>query len=254
LPGLIEWRRVIDWRISQIEKMDNVSLYPGSSMTAEDILEAGYAHVIIATGAQWRDDGVGRSQWKPIKGHALSHVFTPGDLMTGRVPEGRVLIYDDDHYYMGSVLAELLLQQGCQVTLVTPAPLIAYWSQFTLEQEHIQRRLMKSGVKIFTQQILKEIQPEKVTLACSVSGQMSEVGADAVVLVTDRLSNDELYQALKPSRKRGKLDSLRVIGDAEAPNIIAQAIFSGHLAAREFGETPVCETPFQIERVKIGSG
>jgi len=34
----------------------------------------------------------------------------------------------------------------------------------------------------------------------------------------------------------GKLKSLRLIGDAEAPNIIAQAVFSGHLAAREFDE------------------
>jgi len=251
LPGLIEWRRVIDWRLTQIEKMSNVSLYPCSPMTAEDILEAGYAHVILATGAKWRTDGVGRSLWEPISGHDLPHVFTPDDLMTGRIPEGLVLIYDDDHYYMGSLLAELLLQQGCQVTLVTPAPLAAYWSQYTLEQERIQRRLMKSGTRIFTHKIIKEIQPRKVTLACSVSGQKSEVSTDAVVLVTDRLPNDEIYQALKPARKDGKLHSLRVIGDAEAPNIIAQAVFSGHLAAREFEETPSDCTPFRIERLEI---
>jgi dimethylamine/trimethylamine dehydrogenase len=129
--------------------------------------------------------------------------------------------------------------------------LAAYWSQHTLEQERIQRRLMKSGTRIFTQQIIKEIQPQKVTLACSVSGHQSEVSADAVVLVTDRLSNDDLYQALKPEQENGKLDSLRVIGDAEAPNIIAQAVFSGHLAAREFEETPSDSTPFRIERVEI---
>jgi hypothetical protein len=39
-----------------------------------------------------------------------------------------------------------------------------------------------------------------------------------------------------------------VIGDAEAPNIIAQAVFSGHLAAREFHESPAKGTPFKIER------
>jgi dimethylamine/trimethylamine dehydrogenase len=72
-----------------------------------------------------------------------------------------------------------------------------------------------------------------------------------VVLVTDRLPNDALYQRLKPSLVEGELDSLRVIGDAEAPNIIAQAVFSGHLAAREFGETPDDGAPFQIEYVEI---
>jgi dimethylamine/trimethylamine dehydrogenase len=44
---------------------------------------------------------------------------------------------------------------------------------------------------------------------------------------------------------------LRIIGDAEAPNIIAQAVFSGHLAAREFEEEPVEGTPFKVERATI---
>ena len=75
-------------------------------------------------------------------GYDLPHVFTPDDLMAGNIPEGHVVIYDDDHYYMGSVLAELLIQGGCQVSLVTPAPLVAAWSLYTLEQEHIQHRLI----------------------------------------------------------------------------------------------------------------
>jgi dimethylamine/trimethylamine dehydrogenase len=250
LPGLIEWRRVIDWRLDQIKKMGNVSLYPGSPMDAEDILETGYSHVIIATGAEWRDDGVGRSQWKPIQGHGLPIVFTPDDLMAGKIPDGHVLVYDDDHYYMGGVLAELLLQRGCQVTLVTPAPLVSYWAQFTLEQKHIQRRLSKSGAKMFTQKSITEIFPGKVVLESSISSQQSDLSVDAVVLVTDRLSIDDLYQHLKPSFKQGKIDSLRVIGDAEAANIIAQAVFSGHLAAREFGEGPSDSTPFRVERVE----
>jgi dimethylamine/trimethylamine dehydrogenase len=68
------------------------------------------------------------------------------------------------------------------------------------------------------------------------------------VLVTDRISNDSLYYELQPALAEGKLQSLRLIGDAEAPNIIAQAVFSGHLAAREFDEEPVEGTPFKIER------
>jgi len=42
-----------------------------------------------------------------------------------------------------------------------------------------------------------------------------------------------------------------VIGDAEAPNTIAQAVFSGHLTAQEFGEIPVSDTPFKIERAQV---
>jgi dimethylamine/trimethylamine dehydrogenase len=49
----------------------------------------------------------------------------------------------------------------------------------------------------------------------------------------------------------GKLSTLRVIGDAEAPNIIARAVFSGHLAAREFDETIPDGTPFQVEYIEL---
>jgi len=251
LPGLNEWRRVMDWRITQIGKMKNVSVYPSSPMNAEEILESGSKNIILATGATWRRDGVGRTLWKPIAGHDLENVFSPDNLMENKLPTDNVVIYDDDHYYMGGVLAELLATNGCNVTLVTPAPTISHWTQFTLEQERIQHKLMKLGVKLYPQTVLSEIRKDSVLLSNTISEDEVELPRDGVVLVTDRISNDSLYYELKPSLEDGKLDSLRLIGDAEAPNIIAQAVFAGHLAAREFDEETVEGTPFKVERIKI---
>ena len=259
LPGLNEWRRVMDWRLTQIKKMKNVALYPSSLMTADEILEAGAQNIIIATGATWRRDGVGRTLWKPIVGFDSENVFTPDDIMESGslLPKlqkqasaiQNIVIYDDDHYYMGGVLAELLAEQGCNVSLVTPAPLISYWAQFTLEQERIQSKLMKLGVKLYPQTVLSEIKKDSVRLSNTISGNEVELLRDGVVLVTDRTPNDALYQSLKPALDEGKINSLRIIGDAEAPNIIAQAVFAGHLAAREFDEEKVEGTPFMIERM-----
>ena len=269
LPGLNEWRRVMDWRLTQIRKMKNVSVYPSSPMTAEDILESNARSIILATGATWRRDGVGRTLCKPIAGSDSENIFTPDDLMDATVESGslllnigqqnrqqavglqNVVIYDDDHYYMGGVLAELLATQGCKVSLVTPAPLVSYWSQYTLEQERIQAKLMKLGVKLYPQNVLSKIKKDSVRLSNDISGDQLELPYDGVVLVTDRIPNDSLYQSLKPELDSGKLNSLRIIGDAEAPNIIAQAVFAGHLAAREFDEEKVEGTPFKVERIKI---
>jgi dimethylamine/trimethylamine dehydrogenase len=265
LPGLNEWRRVVDWRLTQIGKMKNVAVYPSSPMTAEEILETGAQNIILATGATWRRDGVGRTLRKPIQGHDLQNVFSPDDLMNNNMESNglplklqkqaselqNIIIYDDDHYYMGGVLAESLAEEGYQVTLVTPAPLVSYWSQFTLEQERIQHKLMKLGVKLFPQHILSEIENDCVRLANTISGNEVEFQRDGVVLVSDRISNDSLYYELKPALEEGRLQSLRPIGDAEAPNIIAQAVFSGHLAAREFDEERIEGTPFKVERIKI---
>ena len=231
LPNLIEWRRVMDWRLTQIGKMQNVTLYPSSPMTAKDILESGARNIIVATGAAWRRDGVGRSNAHPIKS---DNIFTPDDLMNGKLPSGKVILYDDDHYYMGNILAELLAQNGCDVTLITPAPMISYWTQFTLEYERVVKRLTQLNVTMRVNQTLD--------FAASLEH-------DTLVLVTDRIPNDALYRELQPALADGKLDSLRIIGDAEAPNIIAQAVYSGHLAAREFEEVvDRDETPFKIER------
>jgi dimethylamine/trimethylamine dehydrogenase len=251
LPGLNEWRRVMDWRLTQIAKMKNIAVYPSSSMTAKEVLESGAQNIILATGATWRRDGVGRTLWKPIPGFDSKNIFNPDDLMESKLPTGNVTIYDDDHYYMGGVLAELLATNGCKVSLVTPAPLVSYWSQFTLEQERIQSRLMQLGVKLYMQNVLSEIGNDFVKLSNTISRGETELPQDGVVLVTDRIPNDSLYYELKPALDTGKIESLRIIGDAEAPNIIAQAVFAGHLAAREFEGKKVRETPFKVERVKI---
>ncbi|HEY3476574.1 MAG TPA: hypothetical protein VGK56_18300, partial [Anaerolineales bacterium] len=202
-------------------------------------------------------------------GHDLQNVFNPEDLMDWNMESDsslhsqgvlskfrkqasgaqKIVIYDDDHYYMGGVLAELLVEQGLRVSLVTPAPLVSYWSQFTLEQERIQHKLMRLGVKLFPQHILSKIEADCVSLINTVSGELAELAQDGVVLVSDRISNDGLYYELKPALREGKIQSLRVIGDAEAPNIIAQAVFSGHLAAREFDEERSEGTPFKVERM-----
>ncbi|HET9588892.1 MAG TPA: FAD-dependent oxidoreductase [Anaerolineales bacterium] len=254
LPGLSEWRRVVDWRLTQIRKMKNVGIYPSSPMSAEEILETGAQNIILATGATWRRDGIGRTLWKPILGHDLPGVFSPDDLMDrksviGKLLNGNWVVYDDDHYYMGGVLAELLAEQGCNVSLVTPAPLISYWSQYTLEQERIQQRLMRLGVKLYPQYVLSRISRDCVELSNTISGDEIELPREGVVLVSDRTPNDVIYQSLKSVLDEGKLQSLRIIGDAEAPNIIAQAVFSGHLAAREFDEQKIEGTPFKVERI-----
>ncbi len=247
LLNLNEWRRVIDWRLTQIQKIPNIYFYPSSPMTTKDILEAGAPHVILATGAAWRCDGIGRYLSRPVQGNAK--IFTPDDLMNGKLPSGKVLIYDDDHYYMGGVLAELLAENGCEVTLMTPAPSISYWTQFTLEQDRILKQLHKLNVTLLADHFIASHTPTNATVTNVITSAESTLACDAIVMVTDRIPNDALYHELKPALAKGKLKSLRIIGDAEAPNIIAQAIFSGHLAAREFDELIDPDvTPFKVER------
>jgi dimethylamine/trimethylamine dehydrogenase len=247
LPNLIEWRRVIDWRLTQINKLENIFFYPSSPMSFKDALDADSPHVILATGSTWRRDGVGRYLSRPVPGNGA--IFTPDDLMAGKLPAGKVVIYDDDHYYMGGALAELLVTNGCEVTLVTPAPAISAWTEYTLERDHIYKRLLALNVTLLPYHFLASHAPTTAAVSHTITFAETVLPCDAVVMVTDRIPNDSLYHELKPALADGRLKSLRIIGDAEAPNIIAQAVFSGHLAAREFDEAVDPDvTPFKIER------
>src|SRR5579863_5593141 len=53
LPGLATWARVLDWRRSQLQRLNNVTLYRGNRLDAGQILELQPAHVVVATGSRW---------------------------------------------------------------------------------------------------------------------------------------------------------------------------------------------------------
>jgi dimethylamine/trimethylamine dehydrogenase len=255
LPGLAAWGRVRDWRAGQIGRMPNVEVFFDSLLTADDVLGFGFEHVAVATGSAWRRDGVGRARTLPLAGEPGLPVFTPDDLMAGRLPQGRVVLYDDDHFYMGGVLAELLVARGIAVTLVTPAVRASDWTTNTLEQGFIQRRLLERGVEIVTSRVLAGIGPDFLDLACAYTGRPSWIDADAAVLVTARLPADALYLELKGREAEwGKagLASVTLIGDAAAPAPIAWAVYAGHRYARELDEpNPRDAPPFRREIAEL---
>lgn len=106
LPGLASWSRVLDYRLDALSRLPAVEIYRESQLQAQDVLDFAAAHVFIATGSRWRADGLGRALRQALPGLEHLPVWTPDDLLAGTVPASPVLLFDDDHYYMGSVLAE----------------------------------------------------------------------------------------------------------------------------------------------------
>ncbi|WP_020593119.1 FAD-dependent oxidoreductase [Kiloniella laminariae] len=237
LPGLSSYARVRDYRSNLLQQKSNVEIYLDSELDEAALLEFGFKHILLATGSRWRRDGTGRHHHKPLSGLDLLPVFTPDDLLDGNSPAGKVVIFDDDHYYMGGVLAEKLVTEGQQVTLVTPDVKVSAWTEFTLEQEKIQSRLMNLGVQIITSHSVETVTAGSVELACGYTGQTRTISADALLLVTARDANDALYHSLKnkpAALAAAGIKTLEVIGDAYAPGSLASAVYYGHLAARCF--------------------
>jgi dimethylamine/trimethylamine dehydrogenase len=241
LPGLAAWARVRDWRMGRLQADPSVQLYPGNRLTADDVLELGMPRVAIATGARWRIDGVGRVHRLPLPW--LADGVTVGvdsllDVGAGVLPPGPVVVFDDDRYYMASVLVELIAAAGHEVVYVTPAPIVAPWTVNTLEQERIQARLLSIGARILPLSRLQVRTADSVTVACVYTGRPTTVPCAALVPVTSRTPVDGLWIELEARRAQWAdhgIRSIERIGDCLAPGTIAAANYEGHAYARRMG-------------------
>ena len=255
LPGLATWIRVVDYRRGQLAKLPGVELAFGSRLEADEILSYGFDHVALATGARWRRDGSARWHTRPIPIGDGVAVLTPDDLMAGERPAGdRVVLFDDDHYYMGGVLAELLVADGKQVTLVTPAARVSEWTVNTMEQQRIQRRLLDQGVRILTTQVLVAADAGAVQLACAYTERQQELACDALVLVTARDPDDSLAVELagrSAEWEAAGVRSVQAVGDAWAPATIAAAVWDGRRYAETLDQPDQREVTFLREIVQL---
>jgi dimethylamine/trimethylamine dehydrogenase len=262
LPGLAPWIRVLDYRLAQLRKLRSVEIARGSTVTAAEVRSYDFDHVAVATGATWRADGVGRAALTAIPIADGLELLTPDDLLRGRLPIGeRVAVYDDDHYYMGGVLAQLLARTGKRVTLITPQPLVSAWTQNTMEQPRIHAQLVSEGVELRLSESLRAAGPDGVRVGCVYTDSETTVAADALVLVTGRLPNDHLVVELAeatqgPSVEATQGPSVEAIGDALAPGTIAQAVWDGHRYAEELDDPLASDrdrVPFRRELTALPS-
>jgi dimethylamine/trimethylamine dehydrogenase len=231
LPGLETWIRVRDYRVHAIGKLPNVEIFRESRLTPNQILDLHFDQVVLATGASWRRDGIGGTARFAVPGLAGAPVFTPDDIFVGEDLPGPVLIYDDDHNYLGGVIAEMLQKRGTQTILVTPAVEVSSWTNFSMEQKRIQASLIHAGVTIKTARELVSVAGGEATLACIYTEAIERIGFGSILLLTAQLPDSSLYDALLDRSAEFAdqgITAVHRIGDCLAPSTIAAAVFSGH--------------------------
>jgi dimethylamine/trimethylamine dehydrogenase len=255
--GLGDWKRVVNYRQIQLDKLRNVEVHTSSRHDARQVREYGAEIVVIATGCHWATDGLNSATHDTIPGADTlneSWQLTPDEVALGRKEVGhRVLILDNEAYYMGVTLAQKLAGEGHEVWFLTHRGDIAKYMDFTLEAPMMHRELHRLGVHLHPETMIEEIEPGLVTgYNIWDPSHKDRFEVDSVVLCTARLSNDQLYRELKADQ--GALDengveALYVIGDASAPRMIVDSIFDGHRLAREIDSAnPALPLPFIRER------
>ena len=264
LPGLGEWGYHRDYRETQLNKLlkknKNSQLMLGQKrMTADDVLKYGAEKVVIATGSSWNTEGTNCITHNPIPGADASRPdqLTPEQVLDGKKSIGkRVVILNADTYHMAPSLAEKLALAGHEVTLVSGVHL-AHYMHFTLEYSNVQRRLHELKINRMDDYFCSRIEPGRMEVYytfgdgykatyrgpgksprdANTSHQWIEF--DSLVLVTGRHSDDSLYKEVKARKSEWAANGIKdvyIIGDAEAPRLMADATFTGHRLAREIEE------------------
>ena len=98
----------------------------------------------------------------------------------------------------------------------------------TDEQDFIQSKLLSMGIETGFTQKIDRIENGALHSRCIYTGHSFEHGFENLILATGRVPNDKLFDELP-------LPSTR-IGDCLVPSSIADAVYSGHRFAREYGE------------------
>jgi hypothetical protein len=152
-------------------------------------------------------------------------VHTAHDAIEHGVPEDSIVLVDSGEAdWKCLTTAENLVAAGHRVRVVTPVTAGAELDPFS--RIPLMRRLRRAGVEFSESATLTAIEPGRVSVRDSWTGETEWLDADGVVLAWFGVASDGLA---------GELEELDVhlVGDALAPRRAIDAIWDGFRVGRE---------------------
>ena len=139
----------------------------------------------------------------------------------------KVLVIDQDGHHKGPAVAEQLALQGSKVEVVSDLFTVGEDIDISVKPL-VYQRLYTNHVTLSPNTEVKEIREEQVVLRNIYNNEERTVdGVTTIVHAGLRRAQDDLYKTLK-----GKVDDVRLVGDAMAPRRIHDAILEGTRAGR----------------------
>ena len=190
--------------------------------------------IVVATGVTPRYDGFQVLQpHMPIPGYEQSHVHDAWSLLgVGQQPkiEGPALVFDDTGTFEAVSAAEVLLNAGVHVTLVSrfemmggalPSP--------TLTVASARERLYSGDFDFFGGHYLRSINADSVDIGVLHTDRVRTIEAKSVVLSSYNEPNRDLVEELAAS---GSKRPVHLIGDVHGSNSIMAAVHEAVAVAR----------------------
>ena len=218
-PARAEYAGIVRFLAAQVRKV-GVEVRLDVEATAPAVLAEHPDAVIVATGSH--------PFVPPVPGSDGKHVVTDCDVLSGEAKVGaKVVVVDDVHTQEALSTAELLLEQGKHVEVISPLFYVGQDIGVT-SIAPLYKRLFTRGAVLSPGTELRAVEGSAVIVVNVYSGAERRIeGVDTVVLSTGSRSTDSLYRALK-----GQVPELHAVGDCVAPRGVHQAILDATRVAR----------------------
>lgn len=194
-------RGIIDWRTNELARM-NVSVKLNHFVSADELVDAGFEAIIIATG--------GIPQTLTVKG--AEHIIDGWDVLTGsRAISGSAIVIDEQCGTQALDIAEALMNAGVKVEFVTPERNLSPDVGGLVVSKYL-KDLIKGGVVFTPWRELKSVTKQadgtfEVALGIEDDEWTELRMVNAVVAEAGTTPVDDVYEALLPSSKNfGEID------------------------------------------------
>jgi 2,4-dienoyl-CoA reductase-like NADH-dependent reductase (Old Yellow Enzyme family)/NADPH-dependent 2,4-dienoyl-CoA reductase/sulfur reductase-like enzyme len=217
-PGHAETARSLVVNYEMLLDRGNVELRLGAEAVPAAIAALVPDLVVIATGAR---------PYAAAPDLDAIPVLAAWDVLAGARPSGRVLVADWGGDPTGLDCAELLAAAGCEVTVVTAAPMTGFSVHQYARHQYL-ARLERAEVRMLPGLELDSAAGGEVLCRSIFAPERkTPFAADAVVTALGRVPEDGLARALHAAAV-----SYESAGDCRSPRGLEEAILEGTLAAR----------------------
>jgi len=230
-PTRSSLRDITMWMEQEIYRL-GVKVLLSTYIEAEEATAERFDEVILATGSTPRMDGIQVSNpGEPILGMQQAHVFSSHDvLLDDRLTSGArtALVIDESGHYEAVAVTEALQLRGISVTFVTSYISFAPKMDSALMNEPALQRIARRGNFMFharTRVISIEKGFSTIGPTYLNAQECQMIPSDIVVFISPNRPNRDLYQVLTSRGMR-----VQVVGDANSPRNLLNAIREGHLA------------------------
>ena len=196
-PRRRDLQGIIDWRVQELARL-GVTVHLNTYVEADDLSEAGFDVVIVATG--------GVPEQLNIMGGQLA--LESWDVLSGsKRVSGKAIVYDDHGGNQALDLAELLVTSGVVVEVVTPERNVSPDVGGMVASRYF-KDLTKLGVTFTVLRHLNAIEKNTdgtftVSLGIEDETWSEQRIVDAVIVENGTVANDVLYTELIPTSKNG---------------------------------------------------